>query len=89
MGGFPSPPAWGDFPIGLGSEEAETGFMKTIKSNAEPHMRTHVPAEDRVRTLSGKTTNSKVRSEGRHLAALERSSEIQHDYLAREAKEKV
>jgi hypothetical protein len=36
--------------------------------------RTHESREDRARTLAGKTTNSKVRSEGRALAAAERSA---------------
>ena len=46
----------------------------------------HVDREDRARTNAGKTINSKVRSEGRAHAALERASLAQRSYLAQEAR---
>ncbi|MBU3666463.1 MAG: hypothetical protein FGM15_11400 [Chthoniobacterales bacterium] len=61
--------------------------MKTKKTPQGLRVRIHIPADDRARTLAGKTANSKVRSEGRHLAALERSSETQRAYQASSAKE--
>ena len=50
--------------------------------------RTHVSREDRARTLAGKTTNSKVRSEGRALAAAERSATKKRSYNAGQAKKR-
>ena len=38
--------------------------------------------EDRARTLAGKTANSKVRSEGRTLAAMERGAKKKRSYEA-------
>ena len=61
--------------------------MKTKKTPQAPRVRVHIPADDRARTNAGKTANSKVRSEGRHLAALERSSETKQEYLAHLTKE--
>jgi hypothetical protein len=49
----------------------DNGAMKKPKHWSQSRERVHVPADDRVRTWSGKTTDSKVRSEGRYLAALE------------------
>lgn len=48
---------------------------KRKKPAAQP-MRIHIPREDRARTNSGKTVNSKVRSEGRALAARLRTEMI-------------
>ncbi|MFM8364295.1 MAG: hypothetical protein ACKOAS_04010 [Verrucomicrobiota bacterium] len=41
---------------------------------APPAPRVHESQDDRSRTNAGKTANSKVRSEGRTLAALERAA---------------
>lgn len=51
-------------------------------------MRVHESREDRARTLAGKTANSKVRSEGRALAALERAAENKRAYAATAAKKR-
>lgn len=48
--------------------------------------RIHIDREDRARTNAGKTVNSKVRSEGRTLAARERASSIARTFHAEEAK---
>ena len=50
--------------------------------------RVHESREDRARTLAGKTANSKVRSEGRALAAAERSATKKHSYNAGQAKKR-
>ena len=63
-------------------------FMKT-KSKTErttTKPRIHVSRDDRARTNAGKTVNSKVRSEGRTLAAMERATVTQTTYKAEEAK---
>lgn len=57
-----------------------------MKTTAKPRVRES--REDRVRTLAGKTANSKVRSEGRTLAARERIAETQHAYSAAAAKKR-
>jgi hypothetical protein len=61
--------------------------MKKPKHWSQPTTRTHETREDRARTWSGKTANSKVRSEPRHLAALEADAETKRTYQATEAKE--
>ncbi|MFM8789782.1 MAG: hypothetical protein ACKOKC_03465 [Chthoniobacterales bacterium] len=53
------------------------------------HPRVHESREDRTRTLAGKTANSKVRSEGRTLAAQERSAQKKRSYAASAAKENL
>lgn len=53
----------------------------------EPEPRIHISRDDRARTNAGKTVNSKVRSEGRTLAALERSARIARNLEAGEAKQ--
>jgi hypothetical protein len=58
----------------------------TMKKASRP--RTHESREDRARTLAGKTTNSKVRSEGRALAAQERSAKKKRAYGATSAKKR-
>ena len=50
--------------------------------------RTHESREDRARTLAGKTANSTVRSEGRTLAAQERSAKNKRAYAAKAAKKR-
>ena len=60
--------------------------MKKPKHWSQPTTRVHESREDRARTWAGKTADSKVRSEGRHLAAIERDAETQHAYQATEAK---
>jgi hypothetical protein len=62
--------------------------MKKPKAWSQPQTRHHVPADDRARTWSGKTADSKVRNEGRYLAARERSAGTQHAYQATIAKTK-
>lgn len=51
-------------------------IMKKHKKTpwAPPAPRVHESKDDRSRTNAGKTVNSKVRSEGRTLAALERAA---------------
>ena len=62
--------------------------MKKITSQTTiaPAERIHIDREDRARTNAGKTVNSKVRSEGRTLAALERSATTARAFHAEEAK---
>lgn len=59
--------------------------MKNSKQSAA-NPRVHVSRDDRARTASGKTVNSKVRSEGRVLAAQARAARAKDDYLASQAK---
>jgi len=63
-------------------------FMKTKTKTKKtpPKLRISVSREDRARTNAGKTVNSKVRSEGRTLAAMERATLTQTTYKAEEAK---
>ncbi|MEI8292813.1 MAG: hypothetical protein WCG66_02365 [bacterium] len=64
-------------------------MKKTPNSNPTkptPSPRIHIDREDRARTNAGKTANSKVRSEGRTLAAMERAARIARAYQAEEAK---
>lgn len=57
------------------------------RSHAKPaETQSHVSREDRALTPGGKTKNSKVRSEGRSLAAQERASEAKTRFLAAESK---
>ena len=56
------------------------------KNTTAPAPRIHIDREDRARTNAGKTVNSKVRSEGRTLAALERSATTARTFHAEEAK---
>ncbi len=65
-------------------ERDHSSMKKSKKSPANP--RVHVSREDRARTASGKTVNSKVRSEGRALAAQARSASTKDDYLASRTK---
>lgn len=62
--------------------------MKTTsdKNEISRATRVHESREDRSRTVSGKTANSKVRSEGRALAALERAAGCKHAYEASKAR---
>jgi hypothetical protein len=61
--------------------------MKKPKHWSQPTTRTHETREDRARTWSGKTADSKVRSEPRHLTAIEADAETKRTYQATEAKE--
>jgi hypothetical protein len=63
--------------------------MKKPKHWSQPTTRIHQSRDDRARTWAGKTADSKVRSEGRHLAALQHSSEAQHTYRATAAKTEI
>jgi hypothetical protein len=58
----------------------------TPKKTTAPAARIHTDREDRARTNSGKTVNSKVRSEGRTLAARERATTTARTFHAEEAK---
>ena len=60
--------------------------MKKPKHWSQPATRVHVSLDDRARTWAGKTVQSKVRSEGRHRAALERSVTVRQTYEAATAK---
>jgi hypothetical protein len=62
-------------------------MKKTNQKNTEiPTPRVHIDREDRALTRAGKTVNSKVRSEGRTLAAMERSATTARAFHATEAK---
>lgn len=63
--------------------------MKNKKETAHPNPRVHISREDRARTKAGKTINSKVRSEGRTLAARQRSALASQGLKASETKEKI
>jgi len=60
---------------------------KTKNSGIQPSVRIHISREDRARTNAGKTVNSKVRSEGRTLAAIERNALAARIQKANEAKQ--
>lgn len=60
--------------------------MKKPEHWSQPTVRIHEPRDDRARTRAGKTANSKVRSQGRHQAALERASQTQNAHQASTAK---
>ena len=86
---------WGDHPVGAGGGIAESADADGIpimnklkkKTGAEPAPRIHISREDRSRTNAGKTVNSKVRSEGRTLAALERNALAARNHAAEETKQ--
>lgn len=73
---------------GVCFRELHPRIMKNHKKKtwAPPTARLHESKDDRSRTNSGKTVNSKVRSEGRALAALERTALAQRGRAAIEAK---
>ena len=58
----------------------------TSKTTTAPTARIHIDREDRARTNAGKTVNSKVRSQGRTLAAMERAATTARTFHAEEAK---
>jgi hypothetical protein len=60
---------------------------KTKNSSILPSPRIHISREDRARTNAGKTVNSKVRSEGRTLAEMERNASVARVQKANEAKQ--
>jgi hypothetical protein len=73
------------------ARRAEYWLMKTRPTKATGTAnkpRVHESREDRARTLAGKTANSKVRSEGRTLAAQERSAKKKRAYNAGQAKKR-
>lgn len=62
---------------------------KTMKKKSATQTKTapqHESREDRARTNAGKTANSKVRSEGRTLAAVERNAVVKRTFEAEEIK---
>lgn len=59
------------------------------KKTSTAKVRIHISRDDRARTNAGKTVNSKVRSEGRTLAALERAAVTHRNYEAEKAKERL
>jgi hypothetical protein len=63
--------------------------MKKPKHWSQPTTRLHESRDDRARTMAGKTADSKVRSEARHLAALERSADTHRTYQANASKTKT
>ena len=60
--------------------------MKKPKHWSQPTTRIHESREDRARTWAGKTANSKVRSEPRHMTAIEHDAETKQTYQATESK---
>jgi hypothetical protein len=58
----------------------------TPKNTTATSARIHIDREDRARTNAGKTVNSKVRSEGRTVAARERATTTARTFHAEEAK---
>ena len=60
--------------------------MKKPKHWSQPTTRIHESRDDRSRTWAGKTADSKVRSEGRHMAAIERDAETKVRHQASGAK---
>jgi hypothetical protein len=61
--------------------------MKKPKHWTQPSVRIHETRDDRARTWSGKTANSKVRSEPRHMTAIEHDAETKQAHQATEAKD--
>jgi len=60
--------------------------MKKKSATANASVPQHESREDRARTNAGKTANSKVRSQGRTLAALERNAVVKRTFEAGEIK---
>ena len=60
--------------------------MKKPEHWSQPTTRVHESRDDRARTRAGKTADSKVRSEGRHLAAIEDDAETKVRHQATESK---
>ncbi|MEX1110828.1 MAG: hypothetical protein WEB31_03410 [Chthoniobacterales bacterium] len=60
--------------------------MRKPKHWSQPATRVHLSLDDRSRSWAGKTVESKVRSEGRLRAALERSANVRQIYQAAAAK---
>jgi hypothetical protein len=58
----------------------------TSKITTAPTARIYIDREDRARTNAGKTVNSKVRSQGRTLAAMERAATTARTFQAEEVK---
>jgi len=64
----------------------ENDLVKAKKKSAPTKPRVHTSREDRARTNAGKTANSKLRSEGRTLAAQARTAKNKRGYLAKQTK---
>jgi len=62
--------------------------MKKPEHWSQPTTRVHESRDDRARTRAGKTADSKVRSEGRHLAALEHNAETKVRHQANGGKDR-
>ena len=60
--------------------------MKKPEHWSQPTTRVHESRDDRARTRAGKTADSKVRSEGRHQAAIEHDAETKVRHQATESK---
>jgi hypothetical protein len=60
--------------------------MKKPEHWSQPTTRVRESRDDRARTRAGKTADSKVRSEGRHLTAIEADAETKVRHQATEAK---
>ena len=71
-------------PLAAPAAAPDDSIMKTQIKN--PAAGVHESRDDRSRTWSGHTVNSKVRSEGRVLAAQARAAKAKDNYLARQAK---
>lgn len=77
----------GFVPMACQQRMSQTFLMEKTPNRAHT-ARIHESREDRARTLAGKTANSKVRSEGRALAAQERSAKKNRAYRAASAKKR-
>jgi hypothetical protein len=80
----PSP--WDENPTSARAARRQLMPMKKPKHWSQPTTRTHESRDDRARTWAGKTADSKVRSEGRHLATVEADTETKVRHQATEAK---
>lgn len=84
-------PRWVKLPVGPRAAPPHGAAMKNRHKKiwVPPEPRVHESRDDRSRTWAGKTKNSKVRSEGRTLAAAERSADVKRGYQAAETKSAV
>jgi hypothetical protein len=67
-------------------DQKSTKTMKNKSATTKTSVPQHESREDRARTNAGKTANSKVRSEGRTLAELERNAVVKRAFEAEEIK---
>ena len=77
---------WGEDPAAGEWIARDNEAMKKPKHWSQSHERVHIPADDRARAWSGKTADSKVRSEGRYLAAAQQDTITKRVYQAGTAK---